>query len=343
MEPGKEHILAGDVGGTKIILALAEVNDTGVAFLHKKRMQSGRYVSLEEAALEFLEEVDIDRGETLACLGVAGPVKNGACKATNLPWLVNADKLRKRLGLAKVELINDFKSIAYGIPCLGENDIDTLNEGYRDEKGPIAIIGAGTGLGEGLAFYSPSGRGYRVLPSEGGHSTFSPTNDDEIGLLRYLMERYGHVSFERVLSGQGLVNIYSYLVDSGCDEVSRETTEAMISGDPAAVISSLAVSGRDGLCERALDMFVAIYGTEAGNLALKFLPSGGLYIGGGMAPRIREKLKEGAFMRSFLNKGRLSAFLENIPVYIILNEEVGLMGAAMRGRELLSQLREGRS
>jgi len=329
-------VIAGDIGGTKSILSLAGVVNGRVSLSHKRRFKSQEYSSLEEIVIEFIKGSGGADDIRAACLGIAGPVRGGKSDATNLPWTIDQGIIEKESGLAKVTLINDFKSIAYGIPYLEDNDYFVLNEGAIDPEGPIAIIGAGTGLGEGLAIYVPSKNGYEVIASEGGHSDFAPNNEEEIRLLRHLFTKFRHVSYERLLSGQGLLNIYNYLLDTKQNTPSDATAAAIKNGDPAAAISEAALNKRDEICVRSLDIFSSIYGAEAGNLALKFLPSGGLYLAGGMAPKILETLKEGRFMRSFLNKGRLSGFLESIPVRVILNEEVGLIGSAVRGVELLT-------
>lgn len=328
-------IIAGDIGGTKTILSLATVVNGKVSLSYKKRFKSHDFNSPEDLINEFIKNGRGVADVTTACFGIAGPVKDGKCNATNLPWTIEQNKIEKKTCLKRVSLINDFKSIAYGIPYLNDNDYCSLNKGDANPEGAIAIIGAGTGLGEGLSIYVPAQKSYKVIASEGGHSDFAPNNEEEIKLLKYLFAKFGHVSYERVLSGQGLVNIFNYLVDTKEFVPSSDIVCLMNNGDPAAVLSKSALQKRDEICVKTLDIFSSIYGAEAGNLALKILPSGGIYIAGGMAPKILEILKEGQFMRSFLNKGRLSRFLENIPVRVILNEEVGLMGAAVKGVELL--------
>ncbi len=329
-----EYILAGDVGGTKTILALASAEQKEIPFLHKKWFESRRHDSLESMVKAFLMELNVDTARVAASFGVAGPVRSGRVKATNLPWLVEGSALQKTLGLHGVSLINDFKAIGFGIPSLNKEDLAVLNTGIRDEGGPMAIIGAGTGLGEGLICPLSDEKGFQVFPSEGGHSSFAPTSDEEIGLLQFMLKETDHVSFEKVLSGVGLANIYRYLSESGFAEKSPEVTKEMAGSDAPAVIASYGLSGKDRLCEKSLRMFVSIYGNEAGNLALKPLPSGGLYLAGGMAPKILARLEDGTIMKAFLNKGRLSEYLKSIPVSVILNEEVGLIGAAVNGREL---------
>jgi len=330
------QLLAGDIGGTKTVLALSTIDGGGVHLLQKKRYASKAYGSAEDIISQYIKESGIDPGSAAVSIGIAGAVTRGKCRTTNLPWTVEEVSLKESFKFRHAKLLNDFQAVAYGVPHLRREDVSIINEGRPDRKGPIAIIGAGTGLGEGMAFFSESSKSYEVIPSEGGHSSFSPTNEEEIGLLKYLIDREGHVSFEKVLSGQGLFNIYNYLADSGYAERTEEVTGRLSEGDPAALISEFGLSGSDALCRRSLEMFVRIYGTEAGNLALKFLPSGGLYLAGGIAPKIIKFLQKGIFMDGFTGKGPLSGLLKNIPVYVILNEDVGLIGAAARGIMLFS-------
>lgn len=328
------QLLSGDIGGTKTVLALSSIEGGAIRILQKKRYESKAYASAEDLISAYIKDVGIDPKSTAISLGIAGAVTRGECHTTNLPWKVSESRLKEVFSFNEAKLLNDFKAIAYGIPHLKKEDLAFINEGHLDSEGPIAIIGAGTGLGEGMAFFSESSKTYEVIPSEGGHSSFSPTNEEEIGLLKYLIERDGHVSFEKILSGQGLFNIYSYLAESGYAERKEDVTLRLSTEDPAAVISELGLSCIDDLCSKTLEMFVRIYGVEAGNLALKFLPSGGLYLAGGIAPKIIGLLQGGRFMESFTNKGPLSGLLKNIPVRVILNEDVGLIGAAARGLEL---------
>ena len=330
------QLLAGDIGGTKTTLALSRIEGGKINLLQKKRYTSNSYASAEDLIGQYIKEEGIDPGSTVISLGIAGTVTRGECHTTNLPWTVDESLLKEGFKFRQAKLLNDFKAIAYGIPLLQKEDIALINKGYLDREGPIAIIGAGTGLGEGMAFFSQSSKTYEVIPSEGGHSSFSPTNEEEIGLLKYLIAREGHVSFEKILSGQGLFNIYNYFAESGYAEKTEELTARLSEGEPAALISEFGLSGKDSLSRRSLEMFVRIYGVEAGNLALKFLPSGGLYLAGGIAPKIIKLLQNGLFMESFTGKGRLSGLLKNIPVYAILNEDVGLIGAAARGIMLFS-------
>ncbi len=325
----KTTLLAGDIGGTKTLLGLYEADGGRLGLQHKERYRSGDYPRLADIVQKFLKDRKMKHAPRSACFGIAGPCQGGVCVTRNLPWVVNAEELQQDIGFEKVFLINDFESIVYGIPHLSTSDLDTLKTGVKDPVGNIAVIGAGTGLGEGFAMYDPSLKRYRVYPSEGGHTDFAPKNDEEVALLEYLRRQYGHVSYERVISGTGLINIYSFLTAGGMDEAAAELdAEIRQSSDPAAAISEYATSGRSEMCRRALAIFASVYGSEAGNLALKILPAGGVYLAGGIAAKIREFLHEGVFVASFLNKGRSRGLLENLPVSIILNPDVGLIGAA---------------
>jgi len=327
----KETLLAGDIGGTKTLLGLFSLREGRITFLEKKRFSSREYLSLSDIIDDFLRECDVPVRGTSASFAIAGPCENGICKTRNLPWVVSAEKIRRRFKLDRVSLINDFEAVIYGIPYLAEKDLMNLNPGERNPVGNIAVLGAGTGLGEGFAVFEPSREAYRIYPSEGGHADFSPNDDEEIALLRFLRKEFGHVSFERVLSGPGLVNIYRFLVSTGDYEVSRTIEEEIRRiQNPASVITRFGLNGDSEICSRSLDLFVSIYGMESGNLALKILPTGGLYLAGGIAEKMRKRLADGRFLRSFLNKGRSSGLLKRIPVFVILNSDVGLIGAAVK-------------
>ncbi len=316
-------ILAGDVGGTKAHLALFDFIDGKLKAVRDKLFPAKEYAGLEAIVKEFV----ISEKVTAACFGVPGPVRDGRLRLTNLPWTLDSRDLARNLKIDYVFLINDLQANGYGIAELGPDQIYTLSEGDARQVGNRALISAGTGLGE--AFLIFDGRDYVPYPSEGGHADFAPRNDDEIDLLRFLMQKYeGRVSFERVVSGQGLTNIYEFLRDGRGMEEPAWLAQRMATEDPNAVITDLAMKARSEICERALDMFVSTYGAEAGNLALKILSVGGLYVGGGIAPRILEKLKDGAFMKAFTDKGRLSQLLVNTPVRVILEGRTALIGAA---------------
>ncbi len=316
-------ILAGDVGGTKVHLALFDFINGKLECSRDKIFPAKNYSGLEEIVTEFLGAFKV----TAACFGVPGPVRNGRLRLTNLPWTLDSNELSVSLGIKHVFLINDLEANGYGVSELSAEQIYTLSEGDVSQIGNRALIAAGTGLGEALLIWSDGG--HTPYPSEGGHADFAPRNEDEIDLLRFLKQKYnGRISTERVVSGIGLTNIYEFLREvRGLDEPNW-LAERIAAEDPNAVITELALGAKSEICEKALDMFVSAYGAEAGNLALKLLSVGGVYIGGGIAPRILEKLKDGTFMKAFTDKGRLSQLLINMPVRIILESRAALLGAA---------------
>jgi len=322
--------LAGDVGGTNTRLGLFEVTRGRLRPLSEKTYPSKHYKALENILLDFLRE---QRLIAAACFGVAGPVTEEVIVATNLPWWIDIQSLQKVLSLKKVEVINDLVANAYGVSVLKKGDFEILNAG-RPRKGNQALISAGTGLGEAILFWD--GKQYVPSPSEGGHAEFGPRNHLEMELFNYLSERFDHVSYERVLSGEGLYHLYQFLKDSRRfgPEVSW-LSEKMKGEDPAEVISETARLKKSRLCVKALDLLVSIYGAAAGNLALQVMAVGGVYIGGGIAPKIIWKLKDGTFMKAFKDKGRLSRIVAQIPVRVILNERTALLGAASRAVALL--------
>jgi len=316
-------ILAGDVGGTKVHLALYDFTNGSLQYTRDQRYPAKDYSGLEEIVREFLGGDQV----TSSCFGVPGPVRDGRLRLTNLPWTLDSRELAQNLSIDHVFLINDLEANGYGVAELKADQIHTLSEGDPSQIGNRALIAAGTGLGEGVLIWN--GRTHVPYPSEGGHSDYAPRNEDEIDLLRFLKQKYnGRISFERVVSGMGLTNIYDFLRDVRGMEEPAWLSDRLASEDPNAVITELALAAKSEICERALDMFVSAYGAEAGNLALKVLSIGGLYIGGGIAPRILEKLKDGSFMRSFTDKGRLSQLLINMPVRVILESRAALLGAA---------------
>lgn len=321
-------LLAGDVGGTKTALALVKE----ATLIERKVYPSAAFASLEEMVGEFLGP----RGKVVsrACFGVAGPVIEDSCRTTNLRWVVDARSLERSLGIPRVTLVNDFHALAVGITVLPASDLAVLNDSPSDPKGPWVIIGAGTGLGQAVVIHT--GRGYEVIASEGGHSDFAPRNELEIDLLRFLMKRHGRVSYERILSGRGLVALYDFVRERSPENESRVVREeiAASSGDIAPIISRHALAGDDPLCTLAMSMFVSIYGAEAGNLALKVVARGGVYVAGGIAPKILPKLLDGTFRSAFITKGRLSPLLEATSVKVVLNSDAGLLGAA----ELATQI-----
>jgi glucokinase len=317
-------ILAGDVGGTKVHLALFDFHDGRLALSRDRVFPARNYSGLEEIVKGFL---GADKVNT-ACFGVPGPVRDGRLRLTNLPWTLDSRELSATLDIEYVFLINDLQANGYGIAELAADQIYTLSEGDSSQIGNRALIAAGTGLGEGFLIWN--GTTHTPYPSEGGHTDFAPRNEDEIDLLRFLKQKFnGRVSVERVVSGNGLSYIYEFLHEvRGMEEPSWLAGLLAESADHNAVITELALSARSEICAKALDIFVSAYGAEAANLALKVMSVGGLYIGGGIAPRILTKLKDGTFMKAFTDKGRLSQLLVNMPVRIILDSRAALLGAA---------------
>jgi len=325
-------ILAGDVGGTKTILALY-LQEGGKWVCHKKNhFVSADYESFGTLLGEFLGDSD-DLNLQSICIGVAGPVINGDCRATNLPWVLKRLEITAQTGVDKVCLLNDLEATAWGVLGLPEKDFVDLNPGAPENKGNLAVLAAGTGLGEAIAVWCDEN--YHIVATEGGHTDFAPRNELEIGLLRYLMAMYPeHVSYERVVCGQGLVNIYQYLKSIKYAVGNDGIESRMEKEDPASVISENGVEGGDKLCSKAMQMFCEIYGAEAGNMALKCLPKAGLVLAGGIAAKNLPSMQRGDFMRGFLAKGRYSEALKDISVRICLNPEAALIGAfTVAGRE----------
>lgn len=317
-------ILAGDVGGTNARLGIFEREGERLRML-----ASGTYPSKEHASLdEIVGKFTAEQGRPVerACLAVAGPVHRGRVATTNLAWLVDAGRIAAQLGLPAVELINDLEAIGYGIAELGEQDVAVLNEGATGSAGNLGIIAAGTGLGQAGCYWD--GRAHRPFACEGGHADFAARNELEVELLRYLFSQFERVSYERVLSGSGLFAIYQFLHHTGRGEEAAALTEVLYQQAHPAPIVRAALDGRSERCSQALDLFVSLYGAEAGNLALKVMARGGLYVGGGIAPRIIDRLRQPMFLEAFLTKGRMRALLEGMPVRVILNDKVGLLGAA---------------
>jgi len=316
-------VLAGDIGGTSTRLAYFDSDDGKLVPLVESRFPSRESGSLEEIVGRFVTEHGlVAQG---ACFGIAGPIRRGTVRTPNLPWSVDGAELARILGLESVKLINDLEANACGIDLLGPEDFAVLNQGVPDPTGTIAVISAGTGLGEALAYWD--GTAHRPLPSEGGHADFAPRNELETELLLFLRAEHGRVSTERLVSGPGLRNIYRFLHDARRLPETPAIVEAMRTGDPSAVITRAALAGDCALCSQVLDLFVSLYGAEAGNVALRLLTTGGVYLGGGIAPKIIERLKGPGFMLAFTAKGRLSPLLETIPVRVILNDRAALLGA----------------
>src|SRR5215207_3051257 len=321
-------IIAGDIGGTKTNVALFEVGEGGRVGspLAQQSFPSARYDSLEAILREFVGRYK-QAPITHACFGVAGPVVRGHVDATNLTWEVFDFKLAEAVGLPAVRLINDLEATAHGIGELGPGQLYTLNEGEGERPGHRALIAAGTGLGMAAIYFD--GAAYHPMPSEGGHVDFAPRNEREFELMNYLREQIGgRVSYERVLSGMGIHNIYSFLRDRGHGEEPAWLAEEIRTGDPSAAISRAALAGRSELAGTALEIFVEVYGAMAGNLALILKSVGGLYVGGGIAPKIMPRLTDGTFMRNYGDKGRMSGLVMSIPVRVILDDKTALYGAA---------------
>jgi len=324
------RILAGDVGGTKTVLALYESSHGQLEEIRKTTFPSGRHTRFEDLLIEFIGS---DSNISVATFGIAGPIKQQRCITTNLPWTIDAHDIQTELNIDRVHLLNDLESAAYGVLRLEE--FHELNPGATEQSGHKAVIAAGTGLGEAILFFD--GQEYHAMPTEGGHCEFAPQTKLEDQLLLFLRERFnGHVSIERILSGDGFGNLYDFLKSVDFAPVDSELEQQMQNQDRNALISLAALENKDTLCKQVMQMFSRIYGAEAGNLALKTLPLGGLYIAGGIAPKIRSALEAGLFMEGFLDKGRMRHAIEHIPVRIVDNPEAPLLGAAHYASRLLS-------
>jgi glucokinase len=321
-------ILAGDVGGTKVALALYEFSGGRLQVVREQKYPAPAYPGLTEVVRAFLGRDRCEPGEVIAtCFGVPGPVRDGRIKPTNLPWQLDVRVLGPDLGVEHVFLINDLEANGYGIAELRPDQLHVLAAGDGSTEGNAALVSAGTGLGEAILAWN--GGKHMPMASEGGHADFAARNDMEIDLLRYLMRTLGgRVSTERVVSGLGLKNIYAFLRDDKGIEEPAWLRDRMASEDRNVVIGELGESGANELCAKTLDIFASAYGAEAGNMALKVLATGGVYLGGGVAPKMLQKLQDGAFMKAFTDKGRLRGIVEKCPVRIILEQRAALLGAA---------------
>lgn len=319
-------ILACDVGGTKVRLAIYSYQDNTFQRHETETYSSRNYSSLEEIVKLFLEKHQFPIES--ACFGVPGPVVGGSAQPTNLPWEIFEKQLVKSLGISKVKLVNDLAATTAAIPYFSTEDLMVLHPGHSEEAEEkiFAILAPGTGLGQGFLVVNSSGQ--HVLASEGGHTDFAPSNDLEIELFNYLKNKFGHVSYERILSGPGLINIYNFLEDENYAGEPEELAQRFQKEDPAAVISKAGQSAEFEICVKALDIFISILGAQAGNLVLTLLATSGVYLGGGIPPKICEKLKDGTTVKSYLNKGRLSYFVEKVPLYVIRDDYAALLGAA---------------
>jgi glucokinase len=325
-------ILAGDVGGTKTILALLappaatppRASASALAVVHEATLASQEFATFEEAVRTFLAGAPaVPVG--VACFGVAGPVVEGRSVTTNLPWELDERRLAAALGARHVRLLNDLEATGHGVLELRASALETLQAGVP-RTGNLAIIAAGTGLGEALLVWD--GRRHVVVASEGGHASFAPRTELEGELLRFLRKDLGHVSYERVLSGPGLLNVYRFLRETSGLAEPAWLRERMAEEDPSAAVSEAALADADEICVRALELFVSVYGAEAGNLALKGLALGGVFVAGGIAPKIRARLADGAFTQAFCDKGRLADLMAAIPVHLVLEPRTALLGAA---------------
>lgn len=316
-------ILAGDIGGTNARLAYFQPSDGGLQLVSERVFPSRDYQEFGDLVSKFVK--DSAAQPDMACFGIAGPVRNGRVETSNLPWVIEQARLGQQINLSSTLLINDLEASAWGIGGLGAQDLSPLHS-VKNSSGNQAIIAPGTGLGEAGLFWD--GSQHHVFASEGGHTDFAPQGTLQIELLQFLSKRFEHVSYERILSGPGLVNVYEFLLESGRGEEPAGFAEQRSKGDAAAAISHAALSGTNRLAEEALDVWISVYGAEAGNLALKTMATGGVFLGGGITPKILPRLTSPLFMSSFLEKGRLRPLLENIPVHVITNEKAGLLGAA---------------
>jgi len=317
-------ILAGDIGGTKTNLAIFDGGKEPLAVDFEKSYPSQEYRSLNEVIAAFRKEHAVTI--TGAAFGIAGPILEGRSKLTNLGWDVSAAGIAADLRLKTVGLLNDLEATAYGILRLRKEDLVVLQAGKAEPRGAIAVIAAGTGLGEGALVWD--GRRYRAMPSEGGHSDFAPRNELEMDLLRFLLGRHARVSYERVIAGPGLVSLYEFFRSRAKNPEPAWLRDRMAAGDPSAVVSSAGLEGTEESCAGALRLFVSLYGAEAGNVALKFLATGGVYIGGGIAPKILAEIRKDEFIASFNHKGRYEPLLRRMPVLVVLNDKTALLGAA---------------
>ena len=321
--------LVGDIGATKTRLAIAEVVGTQVQILRETSYPSRDYATLEVLLSDFLGS---KHAPDRAAFGIAGPVQGKVAQTTNLPWRIDANILQQQFGLMQCSLLNDLEAVAYGLPGLGLDDVQLLRQGAPDAIGNVAVIAAGTGLGEAALFWD--GQRYQPFATEGGHASFSPADELDMKFLRHMQQKHQHVSWERVVSGMGLLNLHEFLCLHRQAAIPAWLVDEMRAGDVAAAIANAALSGRDEICLETLSWFVRLYGAEAGNLALKVMSRGGLYLAGGIAPKILPLLQTRAFLAAFHHKGRMQPLLEAMPVKVILDDRVALFGAALRAAQL---------
>ena len=320
-------LLAGDIGGTKTVIALFEETRDGLREVREATFPSQEHESLEDILARFLQ-AEAERPLQVGCFGVAGPVIDGKSRTTNLPWQLDEQVLAQTIGARRVKLLNDLEAAAYGMLHLDSKDFRVLNQGAEpNQQGNIAVVAAGTGLGEAMLIWD--GTQHHPVASEGGHSDFAPRGALEIQLLMYLGDKYGdHVSYERVVSGPGFFDLYTFLRQASQAPEPQWLSERIRSGDPSAVVTQAGLAGEDPVCVRALETFAAVYGAEAGNLALKCVAVGGVLVGGGIAPKMLPVLEKGYFMSGFTDKGRYRALMQRMSVKVVLNPRASLIGAA---------------
>ena len=328
-------VLAGDIGGTKTLLQLVEIDVATAHYnvVHEQRYASQNYVDFDLIVKDFLSQIEqkITTTQSLpACFAVAGPIKNfnqdkQTASVTNLNWQLDSLELKTTHQLRKVSLINDFESIAHGLHILSEQDLVTLQTGQAQDKGVKLIMGAGTGLG--VCQLVQHGSSYSVLASEGGHCDFAPADEQQTRLLLYLLKKYPHVSYDRILSGLGIENIFSFLANEQKKDNESFVTNTLAADDPAAQISNMV--NEQPIAKETIAMFMSIYGAQAGNFALTALPYGGVYIGGGIAPKLIETLEGSNFLSAFKQKGRMNALMDAFPIHVIMDAQVGVKGAAV--------------
>ncbi|MFA6970489.1 MAG: glucokinase [Gallionella sp.] len=333
MQAESMKVLSGDIGGTKTRLAIVTVEGSKVRIEYEASFSSQAYDNFETLLGEFLSDkgrdesrpYDVVNGIKFSAFGVAGPVQGRAVQTTNLPWRIDADALQRQFGFIHCTLLNDLEATAYGLPALAPEDLLTLQAGAADSIGNIAVIAAGTGLGEAGLYWD--GKQHQPFATEGGHASFSPANTLEFSLLRHLQQQYQHVSWERVVSGMGIVSLHEFLRQYRSVDIPDWLAQEMRDGGAAAISNA---AGRDEICAETMHLFVRLYGAEAGNLALKVMSRGGIYLGGGIAPKILTMLTGGEFLEAFLGKGRMRPLLETMPVKVILNDRAALYGPALR-------------
>jgi glucokinase len=317
-------VLVGDIGGTKTGLAVAECVGDKVRLDHERRYPSRDHASLDAMLRRYSD--DTGAACDLAALAIAGPVKDGRSRTTNLPWEVDAETIQRSLGLSAVRLLNDLEAVAWGVAALGADEVAVIHPGDPNAVGNACVVAAGTGLGEAGMFWD--GERHHPFATEGGHTDFAPTDEREFALCQYLQRSHGHVSWERVASGTGIGNLHAFLLEWRGGDFPDWLREEMTTGDPSAAIARAGAEAKCPICAEAMELFARLYGREAGNMALKHLALGGVYLGGGVAPKNLELLRAGGFLAGFLDKGRMSELVERMPVRVILDQRTPLFGAA---------------